>query len=100
MLLLLLSSRLLLGGGGGDSYRCVAGLFSSFVFVNVCRQDYIGADDIASESKMIHKSCKCIGKLRMEYKAKVGNRMVIDTSDELYGKFISIVAGLPDDTVN
>ena len=33
----------------------------------------------------------------MEYRTKIGNRMMTDTPDELYGKIIGIVAGLPED---
>ena len=35
----------------------------------------------------------------MEYKAKVGIRMLIDSPGELYNNFISIVAGLSADVV-
>ena len=56
------------------------------VCFDVCRQDHVGADDVASESKMVRNICKRIGMLRMEYKAKVGNCMMIDNLDELYRK--------------
>ena len=35
----------------------------------------------------------------MEYRTNIGNRMITDTPDELYEKFIGIVAGLPEDAV-
>ena len=45
----------------------------------------------------MHEICKRIVKLRMEYKSKIGNRLITDNPDELYAKFIGIVAGLPED---
>ena len=57
----------------------------------------MGSTDPISESKMVHEVCKKISSLRMEYRAGNGNRLLRDTPDELYGKYISIVAGLPED---
>ena len=67
------------------------------MFLHLCREDYVGTDDGTLISKMVHWICKRFAKLRMEYRSKTGNRLVIDTPDELYENFIGVVAGLTDD---
>ena len=46
---------------------------------------------------MVVEICKRLAKLRMEWRTPTGNRLMTDTPDELYAKFISTVASLPDD---
>ena len=66
------------------------------VFLTICREDYVGADDGTSDSKMVYEICKKMFKLRMEWRTSPRNRLMTDILDELYAKYISIVAGLPD----
>ena len=66
-------------------------------FLEICREDYFGIDDDASESKMVHEICKNNFSLRMEYGSKSGNCLTTDIPDELYDKVISILAGLLKD---
>ena len=46
---------------------------------------------------MIREVCKNKREIKMEYKSGTNNRWTTDTPDELYAKFISIIAALPDD---
>ena len=55
----------------------------------------MGIGDARSRGKLVHEIRKLITKLRQEYNDKgVGYKN--DISDELYSKYISIVADLPD----
>ena len=66
------------------------------VFIQICRDDYVGGDDAGSKGKLIHEICKSLTRLKQEYNVRgVGHKT--DTPDELYSKYIGIVAGLPDD---
>ena len=67
------------------------------VFLHLCWKDYVGVDDGASISKMVHEIYKKLAKVCMEYRSKTGDHLVTDTSDELYAKFTGVVAGLPKD---
>ena len=66
------------------------------VFFQICRDDYVGGDDAGSKGKLIHEICKSLTKLKQEYNLQ-GVGYKTDTPDELYSKYIGIVAGLPDD---
>ena len=66
------------------------------VFLDLVRNDHVGTEDNISESKIIHKVCKKISKLKMEYRS-TNNCWITDTPDDLYSKFIGIVAGLSND---
>ena len=67
------------------------------VFLHIYREDYICSNDDTSESKMIHEICKRITKLRIDYKEKNSNRLIVDTIDEIYGKFLRIFTGALED---
>ena len=58
------------------------------IFLEICREDYVGGDDAGSKSKLVHEICKQIGNIKMTN---------VETPDEIYAKYISMVAGLPDD---
>ena len=65
------------------------------VFLHILKQDYVGDNNTILEGKLIHKICKLITSLRYEYNERgVGRKS--NTPDELYAKYIRIVAGLPD----
>ena len=65
------------------------------VLLHICKDDYVGGNDAGSRGEMIHEICKSITKLRQDYSMRgVGHKT--DTPDELYAKYISIVAGLPE----
>ena len=71
--------------------KCIFG-----VFLEVCRVDYVGGSSIDSKERMIREVCKNIGELKMEYKSGNSNRWATDTLDDIYGRFISAIASLPD----
>ena len=60
-------------------------------FIATCRDDYVGGNDHNSMSKMIHEICKQLQNLKQSHGRGE------DTPDELYAKYLSIAAGLPDD---
>lgn len=66
------------------------------IFLKICREDYFGDFHIDSKWKLVHKICKCILIIKREYNTPRKSRM-LDTPDELYAKFISVVAGLHND---
>ena len=66
------------------------------VFLELCREDYVGGFDVSSKRKLVHEICKIIGGMTQEFVSPRGNKG-IDTPDELYAKFLSIVSALPDD---
>ena len=59
------------------------------IFLEMCREDYVGGDDAGSKIKLVHEVCKQLSLI------KISN---VDTPDKIYVKYISMVAGLPDDT--
>ena len=71
----------------------------NFLLINgvTYSEDYVGTDDGTSDSKMVYEICSKLAKLRMEWKTTSVNRLMTDTPDELYAKYISIVDGLPND---
>lgn len=64
------------------------------IFLAVCKVDYVGDEDARPES-YVREVCDVIGKLRQEY-TKDG-KIIIDSPDDLYQKFMQLVANLPDD---
>ena len=68
------------------------------IFLDICKEDYVGSDYSALESKMVHEICKKILSTRIENRNERNNLLTIDTLDELYAKFISIATGLPVDS--
>jgi len=66
------------------------------MFLHICKEDYIGGNNASSEGKLIHEICKSISSLWQEYNEREVGRNS-DTPDELYAKYISIVASLLDD---
>ena len=67
------------------------------VFLEICREDYVGTYDGTSNSKMIHEIYKRLSKLRMKWMSKFVNRLMKCTPDDLYAEFIGIIAGLRED---
>ena len=80
----------------GDKLRSYADKCMFNIFLNICREDYVGTDDGTSDSKMVYEICKKIAELRMEWRTSPGNKLLTYTPDELYAKYTSIVVGLPD----
>lgn len=76
--------------------RSYADKYMLGIFLEICRKDYGGGFDVNSKRKLVHKICKCILGITQEYTNSRGHKRA-DTPDELYAKFIIIVAGLPDD---
>ena len=83
-------------GDIGEKLRMYADKCMFDVFLAICREDYIGIDDDTSDSKMVYKICKRLTKLRMEWITNIGNCLMKNPPNELYGKFIGIMAGLTD----
>ena len=67
-----------------------------YVFLAICREDCVGAEDLSSKRKLVHEICKIVLSIEEEIIAP-GKGKVTDTPDKLYAQYISIVAGLPDD---
>ena len=67
------------------------------VFLDVCRDGYVGGSLVDSEERMIQEVCRKIEELKMKYKSGNNNRWTMDTLDEFYGKFISVIDVRPDD---
>ena len=63
-------------------------------FLDICRQDYVGEISGDAVTKLIHEVCKQISAVKME---KRHGQRCIDTPDEIYAKYISILSGLPHD---
>ena len=55
------------------------------VFIQICRDDYVGGSDTGSRGKLIHEICKSLTNLRQEYTIN-GIDHKTDTPDELYSK--------------
>jgi len=66
------------------------------VFLAVCCEDYVGAEDVGSKRKLGHEICKIMLSIEQESTAP-GKGKVMDTPNKLYAQYISIVAGIPDD---
>ena len=58
------------------------------IFLKICREDYVGSDDAGSKSKLVHEVYKKIGIIKISS---------ADTPEEIYTKYISMVAGIPND---
>ena len=56
------------------------------VFFDICHEDYIGGDKGGSAGKLVHQIYKNILSLKQN-----------STPDDLYAKYIGIIAGLPED---
>ena len=66
------------------------------VLLAICHKDYVRAHDVGPKCKLVHKICKIILSIEQESTAP-GKGKVMDTPDNVYAQYISIVAGLPDD---
>ena len=58
-----------------------------YIFLEICREDYVGGDDTKSKSKLLHEVCKQLSLIKFSN---------VDTPDKIYAKYISMVAGLPE----
>ena len=85
------------GPGGCMTYvRDYADTCMLDVFMAICWEEYVGAEDVGSKRKLMHEICKIISDLRQEYTV-AGKRKLTETLDEWYAQYISIVEGLLDD---
>ena len=66
------------------------------VFLDVCRQDYVGRVDINARKKLVHAICKNIADL-LQVKKGAGGKVEELTPDALYASYIGVVAGFPED---
>ena len=80
---------------GSEKLRVYAEKYMFDIFLEIYREDYVGTDDGTSDSKIIHEIYKILSKLRIEWRSKVGNRLIKCTPDELYAEFVDDIAGLP-----
>ena len=60
------------------------------IFIEICRDSYVGVNDQNSRNKMTHDICKQLQLLKQHHDRGE------DMPDELYAKYISIPAGLLD----
>ena len=58
------------------------------IFLEICREDYVGGADAGSKNKLVHEVCTQLGLIKLSN---------ADTPDDIYAKYISMVAGLPED---
>lgn len=77
--------------------RVYARNFMFEVCLRICREDYVVIDDGASSPNMVQEVCKRISILVMEYRSVTSNRIVTDTPEDLYAKFFSVTAALPEE---
>ena len=66
------------------------------VFIHIYRDDYVSGNDAGSKGKLIHEICKSLARLKQEHTVR-GMGHKTDNPDELYSKYIGIMAGLPED---
>ena len=66
------------------------------VFLDACRNYYVGLGSDESDIQATHAACKAINKLQQEY--KVAGRYMKDNPDVFFGKFMDVVPMLPDDS--
>ena len=64
------------------------------VFLDTCRQDYVRTISGDATTKLVHEVCKQVAAIKM---GKKHSQREIETPDEIYAKYISLVSGLPDD---
>ena len=65
------------------------------IFLEACRDFYVGANAKDSSAKAVHEICKSITSLNQMYYEK--GRQVSDTPDVLFGKFVNMASSLPND---
>ena len=63
-------------------------------FLDICQQDYVGEIRGNAVTKLIHEVCKQITAIKIE---KQHGQRCVDTPEEIYAKYISILSGLPHD---
>ena len=51
----------------GSKLRAYADKYTFDIFLDICKEDYVGLYDGGSESKMVYEICKTISSLHMEY---------------------------------
>ena len=61
-----------------------SGKYMLDIFLEICREDYVGDGDASSKRKLVHEICKQLSLIKM----KNG-----DTLDKMYARYISMVAG-------
>ena len=67
------------------------------VFLDICRQDYVGRVDTNARKKLVHEICKSISDL-LQIRKGPGGRNDEITPDALYAAYIGVIAGLSEDT--
>ena len=60
------------------------------------KTDYVGNVDKGSIDNLVHEICKQISHIQMQEPNRRGVRQVTYTPKELYGKYISTAASLPN----
>lgn len=58
------------------------------IFLELCREDYVGGDDTGFKSKLVHNICNQLSLIKMSN---------MDTPDKIYDKHIIMVVGLLED---
>jgi len=64
------------------------------ICIDIFHEDYVGGYDTSSKSKLVHEICKQLQTLKHIHGHQGKNE---DTPDEIYVKYICIVAGIPND---
>ena len=66
------------------------------VFLDICRDDYVGGVNNGSKKKLVYEICKSILDIRQDYTTP-RNSKAMESPDKLYSRHIRVVAGLPHD---
>jgi hypothetical protein len=66
------------------------------VFVEICKMDYVGLTDPASDQKATQEICKKISSLNQVQTQKNNNKQIILHPAQLFEEFLNLVPSLPD----
>jgi len=75
-----------IGNGTAECMTCIrdyADKCTLDVFLAICGEDYVGAEDVGSKRKLVHEICKRILSIEQEGTSP-GEGKVTDTLDKLY----------------
>lgn len=90
------ASEKALSWNGGDDFATFIEACKFEIFMDICKIDYVGGEEISKET-YVREVCNILAQLKQQWKDPKG-RMILDTPEELFQKFIRFVSNLPEDT--
>lgn len=81
---------------GGDDLTTFSDACKFDIFLDCCRIDYVGGEEI-SEETYVREVCNDLSLLKQQWTDPTGST-ILDTPEELYQKFIRFASNLPLDT--